>query len=230
MSVTVPTHSVGLSSSDRFRLLLLLSPAALTFRQVKRRHNHKEACRDRLHIHDINPACVFSCIHQAVLFHCHHNTTLIAEINTVMRTLMDVSSTHLIPNCEGGRGGLWAALIQSERRNDTLWMLSFYYDAGFLEFSLLGWWCPVRTFRLWGTITWPGGKSCETPFDSFLCTFQTVFVHKTVEYHHFYVKINFLNLVLCESAYYFMLCTCDSAVKVTKGSPSQRHPAFLLTP
>lgn len=51
---------------------------------------------------------------------------------------------HLIPNCEGGGGDLRATLIQSERRvegNNTLWMfllLSFYYDAGFLDFSLLG--------------------------------------------------------------------------------------------
>lgn len=89
----------------------------------------------RLHIHDI--------WHQSLLyFHftppaflplstrlccftiCHHNNTLIAENNTVMRTLMDVLNMHLIPNCEGG--DLWATLIQSERiveGNNTLWML-----------------------------------------------------------------------------------------------------------
>lgn len=59
-----------------------------------------------------------------------------------MRTLMDVLNMHLILNSEGGN--LQATLIQSVRRveeNDTLWMFLtsfFYYDAGFLDFSLLG--------------------------------------------------------------------------------------------
>lgn len=43
-----------------------------------------------------------------------------------------------------------------------------------------------------------GDKSWENPFDCSLRTFKTVFVHKTVEYHNFYVKINSLHLVVCK--------------------------------
>lgn len=69
---------------------------------------------------------------------------LIAELNTVMRTLMDVLNMHLIPNCEGREGSASYSDSECVRRvegNNTLWMfllLSFYYDAGFLDFSLLG--------------------------------------------------------------------------------------------
>lgn len=106
------SHAVDLSSSDPFRHPLVLSPAPLTFCQVEQCRNHKQACWDRLHIHDIrhqsqphfppHPSCVSSSFHQAVLFHCHPTNTLIAEINTVMRTLMDVLNMHLILNSEGG--------------------------------------------------------------------------------------------------------------------------------
>lgn len=50
---------------------------------------------------EINPACVFSCIHQAVLFHCHHNTTLIAEINIHVHLNGCIEHT-LHTNCEEG--------------------------------------------------------------------------------------------------------------------------------
>lgn len=60
-----------------------------------------------------------------------------------MHTLMDVLNMHLIPNCERGRD-LQVTLIQSVRRVEggkhfgCSLLLSFYYDAGFLDFSSLG--------------------------------------------------------------------------------------------
>ncbi len=44
----------------------------------------------------------------------------------------------------------------------------------------------------------------RTPLTPSFVLLNTVFVvHKKVEYYHFYVKINFLNLVFSESAFSF---------------------------
>ncbi len=37
----------------------------------------------------------------------------------------------------------------------------------------------------------------RTPLTPSFVLLKAVFVHKNVEYYHFYVKINFLNLVWC---------------------------------
>lgn len=50
--------------------------------------------------------CVSSSIHQAVLFHCHPTNTLIADINAVTHTSMDVLNLHLILNSGGVGGGV----------------------------------------------------------------------------------------------------------------------------
>lgn len=107
--------------------------------------SHQRDHKDRLHILDVSPSCISSSNHQAVLFHFmssqqHTDWWLLI---TVMHTLMDVLNMHLIPNCERGRD-LQATLIQSARRVEgrkhfgCSLLLSFYYDAGFLDFSSLG--------------------------------------------------------------------------------------------
>lgn len=135
-----------LTRSDIFLCALHLH---LTFCQVEQcRKPQRRLLRQTLlpqhqsQIHSPHTAsCVSSSIHQAVLFHCHPTNTLIADINAVTHTSMDVLNLHLILN--SGGGGVPHTLTDGGRRvrgDGTLWMcsLSFYSDAGFLDFSFTG--------------------------------------------------------------------------------------------
>lgn len=152
-----------------------------------------------------------SSIHQAVLFHCMSSQRHADCCDRHSHAHLNgcIEHTHTL-NCEG-RGFMWTALNQSASwsggKQYTLDVLTvFFLWCWFLRLKLTGWWCPVWMFRLWGTITRPWRQNpVRTPLTPSFVLLKAVFVHKNVEYYHFYVKNKFSKFSLVLKCFFFLI-------------------------